>query len=268
MQHPLFIYWNPSPDVFSFGTFAIKWYGLMWGLSLIFSFMIEEYVFKILKRDEEKLTLAIQYTFIFGLLGARLAHIIFYQFDYYSTHPLEVFFVWKGGLASHGGVVGSFLGLYIFCLRNKDYTYLWCLDIGVIPIPLLGALIRFGNLMNSEIVGKVTNFKYAFIFEQVDALPRHAVVLYESIYYLLLQGIMLLLFKKYKESKPGVYLVAFMLGIFGIRFFIEFFKEPDGQIFFGVISKTQMLNIPIIVTGFVLMYFVSKNKLKYKTPNA
>jgi prolipoprotein diacylglyceryl transferase len=267
----LFIHWNPSPDFVSFGIFSIKWYGIFWGLSLISCFLIGRYVFQKLNRDDEKITLAIQYVFIGGLIGARLAHIIFYSFDYYGMHPLKVFAVHEGGLASHGGFVGGLIGLFMFCKRNKEFQFFWLLDMGMVMVVMLASLIRLGNLMNSELCGKITNVPWAFIFqnspEVTDAFPRHAVVLYESIAYFFIQIFMLVLFNKYKESKPGIYLVTFLISVFTVRFMLEFYKEPDGFVLLNIISKTQLLNLPFIITGVVLAYFVMNNKLQYSNTN-
>jgi len=105
----LFIHWNPSPDFVSFGIFSIKWYGIFWGLSLISCFLIGRYVFKKLNRDDEKITLAIQYVFVGGLIGARLAHILFYQLDFYLANPADIIAVWKGGLARFCGWFGGLI---------------------------------------------------------------------------------------------------------------------------------------------------------------
>jgi prolipoprotein diacylglyceryl transferase len=264
MPHPmLFIQWNPSPDFFSIGNFSIKWYGVLWGISLMTCFFIGNYVFKKSGKSDEKVTVAIQYIFIFGLIGARLAHILFYSLDYYLAHPQDVIAVWKGGLASHGGVIGGLFGLYVFCRRNEDYTFFWTLDHGIIAVLSLAALIRLGNLMNSELYGKPTDVPWAFVFQQVDNIPRHPVVLYESISYFIIQFFMLFLFLRYKDSKPGIYLAAFLTLVFGVRFLLEFFKEPDGAMFWGVISKTQALDLPFFISGLILWYFVRQGKIHY-----
>ena len=252
----------------------------MWGLSLMACFFLGSYVFRKSGKDEEKVTIVIQYVFIFGLIGSRLAHVVFYQLDYYLANPWTqvtllshhipvptVMAVWEGGLASHGGVAGGLFGLYLFCRRNKEFGFLWTLDHGIIAVVILASLVRFGNLMNSELCGKLTNVPWAFIFPQGDVHPNqacHPVVLYESIAYFFIQLLMLYLFDKYRDSKPGIYLVVFFLLIFSVRFMLEFFKEPDGNMVLGIISKTQALNLPFIFAGFVLLYFVSKNKLSYK----
>ena len=236
----------------------------MWGVSLFSCFFIASYIFKKLKKDEEKITLIIQYVFIFGLIGSRLAHVFFYNFDYYMSAPWQILAVWNGGLASHGGVIGGLIGLYIFCKRNKDYGFFWTLDHGIITVMLMASLIRFGNLMNSELYGKPTDMPWGFIFVQVDNVARHPVVLYESIAYLFIQFLMIYLFNKYQESKPGIYIVVFLFLVFSVRFFLEFFKEPDGQMIGGIISKTQALDLPFVIAGMVLFYFVAQGKLHYK----
>lgn len=267
---PLFIYWNPSPDAIHFGLFAIKWYGILWGTGLMLCFFIEEYILKKLHRDDEKLTLAIQYIFIGGLIGARLAHIVFYNLDYYLANPVEIVEVWKGGLASHGGLVGGIIGLYLFCRRNKDYNFLWSLDMAAISVPILASLIRIGNLLNSELYGTPASVPWAFIFARVDNVPRHPVVLYEAIAYLLLQFIMLGLFSKYKESKPGIYISTLLIYLFTVRFLLEFFKVPDGAMLFHAISKTQALNVPFIVAGLIFAFYTLTRKVNYRAeiPNS
>ena len=236
----------------------------MWGISLMACFFLGSYVFKKSNKDEEKVTLIVQYIFIFGLIGSRLAHVFFYQPEYYMANPMEIFAVWKGGLASHGGVVGGLIGLYIFCKRNKEFDFFWTLDHGIIVVMVLASLVRFGNLLNSELVGKPTDVAWAFIFKQVDNVPRHPVVLYESIAYLFIQLLMLYLFNKYRESKPGIYTVVFLLLVFSVRFMLEFLKEPDGNLILNTISKTQLLNLPFILSGLILLYFVASGKLHYK----
>ena len=264
MFHDLLaINWNPDPNFVTIGNFEIKWYGIMWGLSLFSCFYLASYVFKKSGRDDEKVTVIIQYIFIFGLIGSRLAHVFFYSFDYYMAHPLDILAVRKGGLASHGGVIGGLLGLYIFCKRNKEYSFFWTLDHGIITVMFLASFIRFGNLMNSELYGKPTTVPWAFIFEQVDNVPRHPVVLYESIAYFFIQLLMLYLFNKYRDSKPGIYTVVFLFLVFTVRFLLEFLKVPDGEMILGLISKTQALNLPFILAGLVLFYFVAQDKVHY-----
>lgn len=261
----LSVYWNPSPIAFHLGPLTIQWYGLLWGTGLMSVFFIGQYIMKALNKDDDKLTILIQYVFIFGLIGARLAHIIFYQLDFYLANPIKMLAVWEGGLASHGGVVGAIIGMLIFCYRNKEFNAMWVIDMSAVAGMTLASLIRFGNLMNSELAGKPTGADWGFIFPEWGETPRHPTVLYESIAYLLLQGVLLLLFRKYKDSKPGLYTATFLILLFGIRFLLEFTKEPDGALIFNAISKTQALNLPFILTGLIVLYLSFSNKLRYPT---
>lgn len=257
------IIWQPDPNALNFGFFKIQWYGISWGLGLMAVYFIGTSIFRSLKKDEEKLVLAVQYAFIGGLTGARLGHILFYQLDFYIAHPLKVIAVWEGGLASHGGMIGALFALWLFCRNYKEYSYLFMMDITALCIPLFCSFVRIGNLMNSELVGKITGSDFGFVFPAYGSEPRHPVVLYESIAYLMLQLLMWVLFKKYRDTKAGVYSVVMLVGIFGVRFFIEFFKEPEGIIFFGIISKTQMLSVPFILLGFTIAWLMHEGKLSY-----
>lgn len=257
------IYWNPAPVAFHLGPISIQWYGLLWGTGLMTVFFIGQYIMKKLNRDDDKLTILIQYVFIFGLIGARLAQVFVYQPEYFMAHPLKIFAVWEGGLASHGGVIGAIVGMYVFCLRNKEFNMLWVVDMSAVAGMTLASLIRLGNLMNSEIVGKPTGAEWGFIFPEWGESPRHPTVLYESVAYLFLQVVLLLLFRKYKENKPGLYAATFLILLFGIRFLLEFTKEPDGALIFNAISKTQMLNLPFVITGLAVLYLSINHKLRY-----
>ncbi|MFN8286430.1 MAG: prolipoprotein diacylglyceryl transferase [Chitinophagales bacterium] len=261
-----YIHWHPDPNVFSTGFFSMQWYGVMWGLSVLSGYFIALWIFKRLRIPEDKLVLIIQYMFICGFIGARLVHVFFYDWDRFAADPSEIVKVWHGGLASHGGVIGSILGMWLFTLRNKEFSLLWLMEHAAICMIFLCSFIRFGNLMNSEIVGSATTVPWAFVFDNVDPLPRHPVVLYESIAYFIVQLVMLYLFNKYEDSKPGMYMVIFFIGMFGIRFMLEFVKVPDGDMIFGAISKTQLLNLPFILTGFVFWYLMASGKLHYRAP--
>lgn len=259
----LSVFWNPHPVAFHLGPIAIQWYGLMWGTGLMTVFFIGQYIMKALNKDDDKLTIMIQYVFIFGLIGARLLQVLYYHPEQYVHQPLKAFAVWEGGLASHGGVIGAIIGMFIFCWRNREISLLWLMDMSAVAGLTLAALIRFGNLLNSEIVGKVTGTDYGFIFPQYGMEPRHPTVLYESIAYLLLQVVMLLLFRKYKDTKAGLYTAVFFICLFGVRFLLEFTKEPEGELIFNSISKTQVLNLPFILVGLVILFLSVNNKLRY-----
>jgi len=263
----LYINWNPNPNAIDLGFMTIQWYGIMWALSIFSTYFMGQWLLKGMNRTDEKLTTIIQYIFIGGLLGARFAHVFFYDWDFFSAHPEYILMVWKGGLASHGGLVGGIIGLILFCKRNEDdFPLFWTMDHAAITVLFLASFIRLGNLMNSEIVGKPTDVPWAFVFTQYDSIPRHPVVLYESMVYFILQLVLIVLYHIYKQSKPGLYMAVFFTFVFGTRLIIEFLKEPEGGLYFNAISKTQLLNVPFIVTGIVLLLLVMQGKLRYKLP--
>lgn len=259
----LHIFWNPDPTALDLGFFSIQWYGIMWGLSIISTYLLGEWILKTLKRDTQKLATIVQYIFIGGVIGARLVHVLFYDWEFFSQNPHFILMVWKGGLASHGGLIGGIIALMVFCKRNPDYPLFWTMDHAAITILFLSSFIRFGNLMNSELVGKPADVPWAFVFLQYDNIPRHPVVLYESMAYFMLQLVSIFLYKKFGESKPGLYMTVFFIGVFATRFILEFFKVPEGDVYFNVISKTQLLNVPFIITGVVMCVLMLKGRLKY-----
>lgn len=158
-----YIIWNASPEIFQIGSFAIRWYGLMFALSFIFSYMIMGRIFIREKLQENLIDKFSVYIILGTILGARLGHCLFYEPEYYLSNPLEMIKIWEGGLASHGAAIGILIGLIWFARKYKK-NVLWLLDRLVIVVLLSGALVRFGNLMNSEIVGDKTNSKLAFLF--------------------------------------------------------------------------------------------------------
>lgn len=170
-----YVIWNVTPQIVDFGKFEIRYYSLLFALGFIFGYIILLRIFKKQGYTVDLLDKLTIYMVVSTIIGARLGHCLFYEFDYYSQHPLEIFLPWKGqigddfeftgfqGLASHGAALGILTGLYLFARKTKT-SYLWVLDMIVIVTALGGACIRLGNLMNSEIYGKPTNSDRGFVF--------------------------------------------------------------------------------------------------------
>jgi phosphatidylglycerol:prolipoprotein diacylglycerol transferase len=196
------------------------------------------------------------YMFAGTIIGARLAHCLFYDPVYFWKHPLEIIAVWEGGLASHGGAVGILIAMYLYTRRRPDQPFLWLLDRVVVSAALGGALIRIGNLFNSEILGTATQLPWAFVFQRVDAVPRHPVQLYEAVAYLLIFVVLLHLYRRLQERTPrGLLFGIFLVCTFTARFFLEFLKQPQAayeQNF--AISVGQWLSIPFVVWGAYLWW--------------
>ena len=250
----LFIHWSISPDIpLPFHFFTVQWYGFMWTLSIFGCFFLGKWILKKEHLTEEHLVLLIQYIFLGAIIGARLGQVLFYNIDYFIAHPFDILQVWKGGLASHGGVVGGLLAIYFFHRAHPQYNFIWLFDRVALIIYLPCSLIRLGNLFNSELVGKATDVSWAFIFDRVDTVPRHPVVLYESICYAILLLIVLTIYRRATSMRVGFYTAFFFISTFSLRFLLEFTKEPEGALFLNCISKTQLLSLPMILIGLVVL---------------
>ena len=237
---PLYISWDPNEMAFNFGFLSLRWYSLCWLIGLMIAYIIVKKLYKEAHIKDELFDPLFIYCFLGILIGARLGHCLFYQPDYFLSsldHIIEMLLPihkvadgsWKftgyEGLASHGGTLGLMLALFIYCYRSK--LSVWrVLDFIAIATPITACFIRLGNLMNSEIIGKVTTVPWAFIFEQIDDQPRHPGQLYEAIVYFIFFFIGWWFYRR-KPEKVGT---GFFFGlcltlIFTARFFIEFTKE-------------------------------------------
>ncbi|MBR3939545.1 MAG: prolipoprotein diacylglyceryl transferase [Bacteroidales bacterium] len=267
----LFVNWNVSPIIFSIGSFGVRWYSLLFALGFIAAYFILQKMFKKENVDIDILDRFTIYMFVSLLVGLRLGHCLFYEPDYYLAHPLEIVlpfdfetgrFVGYQGLASHGGAIGILIGIYLFYRKTK-INWVWILDRLVIVIPLVGACVRVGNLMNSEIYGCQTSLPWGFIYLQNgEIVPKHPTQLYEALsYFLIFVSLMIYYFKTNGKPRPGKVFGIFLVALFGIRFLIEFIKEDqvgfeDGMFF----NMGQLLSIPFILAGCVFLYLSNKHK--------
>ncbi|MCH8318003.1 MAG: prolipoprotein diacylglyceryl transferase [Bacteroidetes bacterium] len=251
-----FILWDVDPEIFSIGPFSIRWYGLLFALVFIIGLQIISKIFKDEgkpKKDVDTITI---YMFFATLIGARLGHCLFYEPGYFLKNPIEILQIWHGGLASHGAAVGIFIGLYLYSRKKPDQSYLWTLDRVAIVVALAGCLIRLGNLMNSEIIGIQTDLPWGFIFVRLgEDFARHPAQLYESISCLLLFFLLYYIYNKAKAKTPqGKIFGLFLIMIFGLRFFYEFIKENQEGFEEGmVLNMGQILSIPLVITGVILL---------------
>ncbi len=258
------IHWNIDPEMFNFGAFALRYYALCWLLAFFVSYVIMLRIFKKEGRTQEQLDQLSIYIFLGTLIGARLGHCLFYDFDYYKDHILEIFLPFKwdktgfhitgfAGLASHGGAIGILLALYLFCRKTKT-DFLWLADRLVVVVPIAGALIRIGNFFNSEMIGTPTDLPWAIVFERIDNVPRHPGQLYEAIAYILIFMIIGSLFKSNPNRQKGQLFGIFMVLLFGARMVLEHFKI-DQEAFEQsmALNMGQLLSIPFILVG---LYFI------------
>ena len=211
-----YINWNPSEVMGHIGPVALRWYGMCWLVGLVGSYLMVKWLYKDQKIKDELFDPLFIYCFIGILVGARLGHCLFYEPDYFlssGTHFIEMFVPmhqmadgsWKytgyAGLASHGGTLGLMIALWLYCRKTK--MSIWhVLDDIAIATPIAACFIRLGNLMNSEIIGKPTDVPWAFIFEQVDNVPRHPGQLYEALAYFCFIFVMFWAYQRSKKANP------------------------------------------------------------------
>ena len=285
-----YITWNVDPVLFSIGSLSVRWYGLLWALGFFFGYFVMRNIYRHEKVSDDWMDKLLIYMLVSTVIGARLGHCLFYEPEFYLTHPLKIFAIWEGGLASHGGAIGILIGLWIYvrvyniATKKKEekqrITYLWLLDRIVVPVCLVGALIRCGNVMNHEIYGTPTSLPWGFVFlrgaEQFcgtfdnytpcfawDApcppsewLPCHPTGLYEAFFCLVAMGILLWMYYKRDlgNKQPGLMFGTFLVIIFGSRIGIEFLKNV--QVDFErnmVLDMGQWLSVPFVIVGIVMI---------------
>ena len=168
MNSILHIFWDPNPLALDFGVVRVAWYGALWAFSFLFGYQMISYFFKKEGRPAKWLDSLLMYMVPGSVIGARLGECLFYGWDYYSQHPIEILYIHKGGLASHGGAIGIIFVLWLWSRRDPARNMLWVLDRIVIAVALAGVLIRFGNFVNQEIVGAPSNGPMAVVFPKYD----------------------------------------------------------------------------------------------------
>lgn len=257
--------WNVDPNILEIGSLQLRWYGLLFVGSFFLGLMLMQWVFKRERKDPAVLDNMLIYIMLGAVIGSRLMHCFAYEPEFYLSNPIEVLKVWKGGLASHGGLVGVFIALYIFAIRYK-FSYTWLLSRVAIPGALTATFVRFGNLFNSEILGKPSDVPWAIVFERIDMIPRHPVQLYEAFSYLIIFAILIMIYRKVSpifatKILPGLFL--FM--IFTARFFIEYVKTRQAAYVSDLpFSTGQMLSVPYIIVGIIWITWAFKVKAKNK----
>lgn len=266
---PLYILWNPSEVMFHIGSFGIRWYSMCWAVGLVLGAMLMQKLYKDQKLPEEKVSTLFVYILVSVLIGARLGHCLFYQPDYFlasGTNFIEMLIPfhhmpdgsWRytgyEGLASHGGVIGMIIAIFIYSLRNKIPVWVVLDNMGICAC-ITATFIRLGNLMNSEIIGKVTDVPWAFIFERVDQYPRHPGQLYEALSYACFFFIIYAVYRRHQEKVgTGFYVGLCLALVFTARFFIEFTKDIQVAFEAGMsLDMGQLLSIPFVAIGIYCM---------------
>ena len=262
-----YIVWSPDLEIFSIGSLAIRWYSMCWMIGLLLAYLIVKYLYKQEKIEDKYFDPLFVYCFLGILVGARLGHCLFYQPDYFLSSGkhfvemlLPIHFLpdggWKltgyEGLASHGGTIGLIVALILYTRSTK--ISIWrTLDNIAIATPVTACFIRLGNLMNSEIIGRVTDVPWAFIFTRVDNMPRHPGQLYEAIAYAVFFIVGWMFYKKRPEKVGSRFFFGLCITlIFTFRFFIEYTKEIQEAFEASMtLNMGQLLSIPFIIVGII-----------------
>ena len=245
----------------------IRWYALAFVAGLILASWILSKMWKHEKLNSEWLDKLFIYIVVALIIGLRLGHILFYDPISYLKNPLEIFAIWHGGLASHGGAIGILVGVWIYSKRVTRKNMLWTLDRLVVPVGFVAALVRLGNLMNHEIYGHPTDVPWAFRFIEnithvqagyppIFSPPSHPTQLYEASVYIFTAFLCLWMYWKREDHKyPGLIFGIFLICVFLSRFFIEFLKEVQASFENNMIlDMGQILSIPFIIAGIWFAY--------------
>lgn len=252
---------NFNPVLLDFGAIKIHYYGLIFAGLLIATYFIGKWYFTLKEKDARDLDTLFFLCVIGTIIGARLGHVFFYNWRYFMQYPLEIFAVWNGGLSSHGAVIGLAIALFFsFYLLKKSFLFLsdavsFCGSLAVF-------MIRIANFINGEIVGRVTDVPWAVVFPCNDLVrgqcgpePRHPSQLYEALVGILLFIMLFFIIKKGKY-RDGLITGLFLTIYFSVRFFLEFFKEYDGDLLLSPLTNGQVLSIPAIFLGIVILAIV------------
>tara|TARA_Y100001936_G_scaffold69733_1_gene68828 strand:- start:319 stop:1101 length:783 start_codon:yes stop_codon:yes gene_type:complete len=254
----IFLHPSIDPVIFSLGNIEIRWYGLAYVAAFLLGIQL-------MKRFNNKIqdninTKIIDDFFIWSIIGVivggRLGYVIFYQTLIFLNDPFYIFYIWQGGMSFHGGLIGIIISTYFFSkIKNISFFYLSDLISLVAPIGIFFG--RIANFINVELIGKVTNFPVAVIYPTIDNLPRHPSQLYEAFFEGLILLIILYFFflKFYNKKRIGKLSGLFLLFYGVFRFLIEFIREPDANLglFFNLLSMGQLLSLPLLFFGFLLL---------------
>lgn len=283
-----YFYWNPNDQIFTipYINHPVRWYGLFFVIGFFIAYyltipFIRDKIERQVKQESLKKTATLLadrflwFSVIGTVIGARLGEVFFYDWNFYRSHPLQIFKIWHGGLASHGGGIGVFLAAYFFYWQNKkeypSLPYLSLLDCIALSAPIVCGFIRLGNFINQEILGTPSTLPWAVLFgtpaDRSEYIPRHPVQLYESMAYFSLFFLMYWLWKnKLSDKYPGLMIGLFLIFSGAARFFFEFFKMTQESTLVNAdfLQMGQYLSLPYILLGFILVFY---SRCKFREDN-
>ena len=253
---------NFDPVAFQIFSFEIRWYSLAYIIGILLGWVLSKKIFIKNLEINKKFDDYISYLIIGIIVGGRLGYIVFYNFNYYLNNILDIFKIWEGGMSFHGGLIGVICASIIFAKKNKQDYFLYT-DVVALAAPIGIFFGRLANFVNSELYGSPTEVSWAVTFVQVDNLSRHPSQLYEAV----LEGIILFLIliyfrKKNYLEKPGLISALFLILYSIFRFILEFFRVPDEQLGYLILSLSmgQIISLIFVIFGIILFYVKNENK--------
>ena len=253
---------NFDPVAFQIFSFEIRWYSLAYIIGILLGWVLSKKIFIKNLEINKKFDDYISYLIIGIIVGGRLGYIVFYNFNYYLNNILDIFKIWEGGMSFHGGLIGVICASIVFAKKNKQDYFLYT-DVVALAAPIGIFFGRLANFINSELYGSPTEVPWAVTFVQVDNLSRHPSQLYEAV----LEGIILFLIliyfrKKNYLEKPGLISALFLILYSIFRFIVEFFRVPDEQLGYLILSLSmgQIISLIFIIFGIILFYVKNENK--------
>jgi phosphatidylglycerol:prolipoprotein diacylglycerol transferase len=262
---------NIDPVFLRLGPLELRWYGLMYMLSFILGYF---YLKRLAKQKKLALSGDDLYDLLFFLIlgvmiGGRIGYVLFYDLGSYLQRPIEILYIWQGGMSFHGGFVGVILAVWFLCWK-RGWSFWETADLVCAGFPIGLGLVRLGNFINGELFGRETALPWGVVFPDGGSMPRHPSQLYEAF----LEGLVLFFILRWLYKKnfyPGTVAWA-LIGIYGVfRFLVEFVREPDAHIGFdlGPFTRGQLLTFPMMAVGLAMLLIVSRRHLpeKPRRPN-
>lgn len=257
-----------NPVAFHIGSWPVHWYGLMYLVGFMGGWAVLSLRLRYSNRGftQEQLSDLIFFVALGAIIGGRLGYMLFYDWDALIANPLLIFQTWKGGMSFHGGLLGVIIAIWLYGRKiNKPFFALTDFIAPVVPIGLGAG--RIGNFINGELWGRATDVPWAMIFPNSDGSPRHPSQLYEFGLEGVVLFIVLMLYSRTPKPRGAISgLFALLYGIF--RFTVEFFREPDAQIgylAFGWLTEGQLLSVPLILAGIIIIVWAYKREKKHAT---
>ena len=242
---------NFDPVAFSLFSLEFRWYSFAYIFGILAGWVLAKKVFIKDESLKEKFDDYITWIILGIVIGGRLGYVIFYNLDYYSVNPFEIFKIWHGGMSFHGGLLGVIVMSIWFAKKHSHSSYIY-LDVVSLVAPVGIFFGRIANFINSELYGKETNLPWGVKFEKIDEIYRHPSQLYEAFFEgLLLFFILIYFHKKASAKNPGFISGIFLIFYSTFRFLIEFLRMPDehlGYILFNF-SMGQILCLVFFVFG-------------------